>query len=115
VVLDIIGARYLARNLDALATNGRLSVIGMQGGTKAELDLGKLMAKRGTISSTSLRARPVSEKARIVAGVRREVWPLVEAGAIKPIVHAALPLAEAAEGQRQMEASEHLGKILLLP
>jgi putative PIG3 family NAD(P)H quinone oxidoreductase len=115
VVLDIIGARYLARNLDVLATNGRLSVIGMQGGTRAELDLGKLMAKRGTISSTSLRARPPAEKARIVSGVAREVWPLVEAGAVKPIVHAALPLAEAGEGQRVMEASEHLGKILLLP
>jgi putative PIG3 family NAD(P)H quinone oxidoreductase len=73
VVLDIIGAKYLARNLDVLATNGRLSVIGMQGGTRAELDLGKLMAKRGTISSTSLRARPPAEKARIVSGVAREV------------------------------------------
>jgi putative PIG3 family NAD(P)H quinone oxidoreductase len=115
VVLDIIGAKYLARNLDVLAFNGRLSIIGMQGGTRAELDLGGLMAKRGTISSTSLRARPATEKARIVSGVTREVWPLVEAGAVRPIVHAALPLAEAAEGQRVMEASEHLGKILLLP
>jgi putative PIG3 family NAD(P)H quinone oxidoreductase len=115
VVLDIIGAKYLARNLDVLATNGRLSIIGMQGGTRAELDLGGLMAKRGTISSTSLRARPLAEKARIVSGVRREVWPLVEAGAVRPIVHAALPLSDAAEGQRVMEASEHLGKILLLP
>ena len=115
VVLDIIGAKYLARNIEVLAPNGRLSVIGMQGGTRAELDLGKLMARRGSISSTSLRARPPAEKARIVAGVRREVWPLIEAGAVKPIVHAALPLAEAAEGQRMMEASEHLGKILLLP
>jgi putative PIG3 family NAD(P)H quinone oxidoreductase len=115
VVLDIIGAKYLARNVDVLATNGRLSIIGLQGGTRGELDLGKLMAKRGTISSTSLRARPLAEKARIVAGVAREVWPLVEAGAVKPIAHAALPLAEAAEGQRMMEASEHLGKILLLP
>jgi putative PIG3 family NAD(P)H quinone oxidoreductase len=115
VVLDIIGAKYLARNIEVLAPNGRLSVIGMQGGTRAELDLGRLMAKRGSISSTSLRARPPAEKARIVAGVRRAVWPLIEAGAVKPIVHAALPLAEAAEGQRMMEASEHLGKILLLP
>jgi putative PIG3 family NAD(P)H quinone oxidoreductase len=115
VVLDIIGAKYLARNIDVLAPNGRLSIIGMQGGTRAELDLAQLMAKRASVSSTSLRARPLAEKARIVSGVRREVWPLVEAGAIKPIVHAALPLADAGEGQRVMEASEHLGKILLLP
>jgi putative PIG3 family NAD(P)H quinone oxidoreductase len=115
VVLDIIGAKYLSRNIDVLAGNGRLSVIGMQGGTRAELDLGRLMAKRGTISSTSLRARPVAEKARIVAGVTREVWPLVEAGAIKPIVHDTFPLVEAGAAQRVMEASDHLGKILLLP
>ena len=115
VVLDIIGAKYLSRNIDVLAANGRLSVIGMQGGTRAELDLGRLMSKRGTISSTSLRARPVAEKARIVAGVTREVWPLVAAGAIRPIVHGAFPLAEARAAQRVMEASDHLGKILLLP
>jgi putative PIG3 family NAD(P)H quinone oxidoreductase len=115
VVLDIIGAKYLSRNIDVLASNGRLSVIGMQGGTKAELDLGKLMSKRGTISSTSLRARPHAEKARIVAGVLREVWPLVAAGAVKPIVYGTFPLAQAREAQRVMEASDNLGKILLLP
>jgi putative PIG3 family NAD(P)H quinone oxidoreductase len=114
VVLDIMGAKYLSRNIDVLASNGRLSVIGMQGGTRAELDLGKLMSKRGTISSTSLRARPLAEKARIVAGVIREVWPLVAAGAVKPIVHGTFPLAQAREAQRVMEASDHLGKILLL-
>jgi NADPH:quinone reductase-like Zn-dependent oxidoreductase len=115
VVLDIIGAKYLSRNIEVLASNGRVSVIGMQGGTRAELDLGLLMSKRGTISSNSLRARPVAEKARIVAGVLREVWPLVDAGAVKPIVHGTFPLAEAREAQRVMEASDHLGKILLLP
>ena len=115
VVLDIIGAKYLSRNIDVLASNGRLSVIGMQGGTRAELDLGRLMSKRGTISSTSLRARPLVEKARIVAGVLREVWPLIAAGAVKPIVHGTFPLAQAREAQRVMEASDHLGKILLLP
>ena len=115
VVLDIIGAKYLARNIEALAPNGRITVIGMQGGRTAELDLGLLMAKRGSVSSTSLRARPPADKARIVAAVRREVWPLVEAGAIKPIIHSTLPLAEAAEAHRLMESSDHLGKILLLP
>ena len=115
VVLDIVGAKYLARNIEVLAPNGRITVIGMQGGRKAELDLGLLMAKRGSVSSTSLRARPLADKARIVAGVRREVWPLVEARAVKPIVHTTLPLTEAAEAHRLMEASDHLGKILLLP
>jgi putative PIG3 family NAD(P)H quinone oxidoreductase len=114
VVLDIMGAKYLSRNIEALSPNGRITVIGMQGGRTAELDLGVLMAKRGSISSTSLRARPTAEKARIVAGVRREVWPLVEAGAIKPIVDTTVPLAEAAEAHRRMESSDHLGKIVLL-
>lgn len=113
VILDIVGAKYLSRNIEALAPNGRLSVIGMQGGRKAELDLGQLMAKRGSVSSTSLRARPVADKARIVAAVARDVWPLVEAGAIKPVVYATLPLADAAEAHRLMESSDHLGKILL--
>ena len=115
VVLDILGAKYLARNIDVLAPDGRITVIGLQGGRVAELDLAQLMAKRGSISSTSLRARPPADKARIVAGVRRQVWPLVEAGAVKPVIHTALPLAEAAEAHRLMESSGHVGKILLLP
>jgi putative PIG3 family NAD(P)H quinone oxidoreductase len=115
VVLDIVGAKYLARNIEVLAPNGRITVIGMQGGRTAELDLGLLMSKRGSVSSTSLRARPADDKARIVAGVRREVWPLVEAGAIKPIVHTTMPLAEAASAHDLLESSDHLGKILLLP
>ncbi|MEU4691934.1 NAD(P)H-quinone oxidoreductase [Actinoplanes sp. NPDC023714] len=113
VILDIVGAKYLSRNIEALAPNGRITVIGMQGGAKAELDLGALMAKRGRVSSTSLRARPVDDKARIVAGVRDQVWPLVAAGLIKPIIHSTFPMAEAAEAQRLMESSEHLGKIVL--
>jgi putative PIG3 family NAD(P)H quinone oxidoreductase len=115
VVLDIVGAKYLARNIEALAAGGRISVIGMQGGTKAELDLSRLMAKRGTIWSASLRARPPADKARVVAGVRREVWPLVEAGAVKPIIHTTFPMAAAAEAHRLLESSDHLGKIVLLP
>jgi putative PIG3 family NAD(P)H quinone oxidoreductase len=114
VILDIIGAKYLARNIAALAPNGRITVIGMQGGRHVELDLGLLMAKRGSLSSTSLRARPAADKARIVAGVRREVWPLVEAGAVKPIIHTTFPLADASVAHRLMEASDHLGKIVLL-
>ena len=115
VILDIVGAKYLARNIEALAPNGRITVIGMQGGRTAELDLSLLMAKRGTISSTSLRARPPADKARIVAGVRREVWPLVEARAVRPIVHTTFPMAEATQAHELMESSDHLGKIVLLP
>ncbi|GIM97844.1 NAD(P)H-quinone oxidoreductase [Paractinoplanes toevensis] len=115
VVLDIVGASYLSRNIEVLAPNGRITVIGFQGGRKAELDLTQLMSKRGSISSTSLRARPTADKARIVAGVRREVWPLVEAGAIRPIIDRTLPLSAAAEAHDLMESSDHLGKILLLP
>ncbi|HUN37751.1 MAG TPA: NAD(P)H-quinone oxidoreductase [Trebonia sp.] len=113
VILDIMGASYLSKNVDALAADGRLVIIGMQGGSRAELDLGKLMRKRGSILSTTLRARPAEQKASIVAAVRENVWPLVESGEIRPLVHEMLPLAEAAEAHRIMAASGHIGKILL--
>jgi putative PIG3 family NAD(P)H quinone oxidoreductase len=113
VILDIIGAAYLARNIDALAVDGRISNIGMQQGRKAELDIGALMAKRGTIMSTTLRARPASQKARIVAAVAEHVWPLVEAGMVRPVIDCELPMAEAAEAHRVMTASTHTGKIVL--
>ncbi|MEU9721055.1 NAD(P)H-quinone oxidoreductase [Streptomyces sp. NPDC047976] len=113
VILDIMGAKYLARNLDALAMNGRLAVIGLQGGVKAELDLRTLLAKRAAITATSLRARPLEEKAAIVAAVREHVWPLIEAGRVHPVVHAAYPIAEAAQAHRVLEASTHMGKLLL--
>lgn len=113
VILDLIGARYLERNIDALALNGRLVVIGMQGGVKAELNLGKLMAKRAAVIATSLRARPVEEKATIVAAVREHVWPLIAAGAVRPVVDRTIPLGSAPEAHRLMESSEHIGKILL--
>jgi putative PIG3 family NAD(P)H quinone oxidoreductase len=113
VILDVIGAKYLDRNIDALAVNGRLVVIGMQGGVKAELNLAKLMAKRAAIAATTLRARPLEEKAAIVASVREHVWPLVEAGVVQPVVDRVIPLADAAEAHRLMESSTHIGKILL--
>ena len=113
VILDIIGASYLARNIAALATDGRLVVIGMQGGRKAELDLGALMAKRASVTSTSLRARPSAEKAAIVRGVREQVWPLVESGAIRPVIFTSLPMTEAGQAHRLVESNEHLGKVLL--
>ena len=114
VILDIMGASYLSRNVDALATEGRLVVIGMQGGTKAELDLNVLLRKRAALVATNLRGRPVSEKATICAAVVEHVWPLVADGTIRPIVGRTLPLAEAAEGHRLMESGESTGKILLV-
>jgi putative PIG3 family NAD(P)H quinone oxidoreductase len=113
VVLDNMGAKYLARNLDVLAVNGRLVVIGLQGGRRAELDLGVLLAKRAAVLATSLRARPAAEKAAIVAGVRENVWPLVAAGAVRPVIHATLPLSRVAEAHRLVESSQHIGKVLL--
>ncbi|MEU4642293.1 NAD(P)H-quinone oxidoreductase [Micromonospora sp. NPDC023814] len=113
VILDIMGAAYLPRNVAALATDGRLVVIGMQGGRKGELDLGALLAKRGTVAATALRSRPPEQKAEIVRGVRQQVWPLVEAGTVRPIVDRRLPITEAAQAHRLVESSDHVGKVLL--
>jgi putative PIG3 family NAD(P)H quinone oxidoreductase len=113
VILDLIGAKYLARNVDTLAVNGRLVVIGMQGGMQAELNLGTLLSKRAAIIATTLRARPPGEKAAIVAAVREHVWPLIEAGAVRPVIDRTLPITEAAEAHRVMEASTHVGKVLM--
>jgi len=113
VILDIIGAGYLAKNLAALAPDGRIANIGLQQGRRAELDLSALMAKRGTITSTTLRARPAAQKAAIVAAVTAEVWPLVDAGALRPVVDRELPMAQVAEAHRLADASGHTGKIVL--
>ncbi len=113
VILDNMGAKYLGRNLDALAVNGRLVVIGMQGGTRGELDLAQLMGKRAAVLSTSLRTRPVEEKAAIVASVVANVWPEIDAGRVRPVVDRVLPMTEAAEAHRVVEAGEHVGKVLL--
>lgn len=113
VVLDLMGAKYLPRNVDLLATSGRLVVIGLMGGRKGELDLGTLLSKRAAVIATSLRARPAGEKAAIVAAVREHVWPLIEAGAVRPIVQGTHPLERAADAHRELEASGHIGKILL--
>lgn len=113
VILDVIGARYLERNLDVLATGGRLVVIGFQGGRRAEIDLGVLWRKRAALISAGLRARPVEEKATIVAAVREHVWPLLESGAVRPVVDRVLPIEQAPEAHRVLEASEHVGKVVL--
>jgi putative PIG3 family NAD(P)H quinone oxidoreductase len=114
VVLDNMGASYLARNVDVLADEGRLVVIGMQGGIKAELDLNILMRKRGAVISTSLRGRPVGEKATICAAVAEHVWPLVTDGTIRPIIERTMPLADAAGAHALMESGAHTGKIVLV-
>ncbi|BCL14737.1 NAD(P)H-quinone oxidoreductase [Micromonospora sagamiensis] len=114
VILDIMGAAYLGRNVAALATGGRLVVIGMQGGRKAELDLGTLLAKRASVTATALRSRPPAEKAAIVQGVREQVWPLVESGRIRPVVDRRMPMSDAAGAHRLVESSDHLGKVLLV-
>jgi NADPH2:quinone reductase len=113
VILDNMGAKYLARNVDALAPDGRLVVIGMQGGIKAELNLSTLLTKRGAVHAMSLRHRPAEQKAAIVAGVRAEIWPAFESGAVRPVVDRVLPLREAAEGHRLVESLGHVGKVLL--
>ncbi|MFD8296441.1 NAD(P)H-quinone oxidoreductase [Streptomyces bauhiniae] len=114
VILDNMGAKYLGRNVETLAVNGRLMIIGMQGGTKGELNIGLLLGKRGAVSATSLRARPLSEKAAIVAAVREHVWPLIASGVVRPVVDREVPMTDAAEGHRVVEGSGHIGKVLLV-
>jgi len=113
VILDILGAKYLARNVAALNPDGRLVVIGLQGGTKAELDLAALLGKRGSVAATSLRYRPAEQKAEIVREVRANVWPLVETGAVRPVVDRVLGLDDVAEAHRVVAAGEHVGKVVL--
>jgi putative PIG3 family NAD(P)H quinone oxidoreductase len=115
VILDNMGAKYLSRNVSALAVNGRLVIVGLQGGVKAELDIGMLLRKSAAVIATSLRGRPPAEKAAIVAAVREHVWPLVEHGQVKPIVHGTFPLARAADAHRELEAGRNIGKVLLTP
>ncbi len=113
VILDIMGAKYLDRNVKALATNGRLAIIGMQGGVKGELNIATLLGKRAAITATSLRGRPVAEKAAIVAAVREHVWPLIAGGHVRPVVDRELPMSEAAAAHRVLEESGNIGKVLL--
>jgi len=114
VILDNMGAKYLDRNVRALAVNGRLAIIGMQGGLKGELNIAALLGKRGAISATSLRARPLTEKTAIVAAVREHVWPLLAGGHIHPVVDHEIPMPDAAAAHRVVEDSGHVGKVLLV-
>lgn len=113
VLLDNMGAKYLARNLDALAVDGRLMIIGLQGGTKAEINLGAMLPRRLSVHATTLRGRPADQKARVVAGTRAELWPAVEDGRIRPVIDRVLPLDEVAGAHRSVEESSHVGKVVL--
>ncbi|HWU58584.1 MAG TPA: NAD(P)H-quinone oxidoreductase [Microbacteriaceae bacterium] len=113
VVLDMVGGDYIARDVRALAIDGKIMVIANRSGAASEFDVGRLMAKRGRIWGTTLRARPIEERAHILAQLREHVWPLIESGRVRPIVDSIFPLSEAPDAHRRMESSEHIGKILL--
>jgi putative PIG3 family NAD(P)H quinone oxidoreductase len=114
VVLDMVGGSYLQRNVDVLAPEGRLVMIGRQGGARSDLDVMPILRKRLTLTGSTLRGRTVAEKGAIAAAVHREVWPLVEAGTVKVVVHETFPLARAADAHRTMESSTHIGKLVLV-
>jgi putative PIG3 family NAD(P)H quinone oxidoreductase len=113
VILDNMGASYLGRNVDALQQDGRLVIIGMQGGVKGELNVGALLGKRASVFAAGLRFRPLDQKAAIVADVRERLWPLVAEGAVKPVIGQVVPMAEAASAHRALEEGSVFGKILL--
>ncbi|KUH85846.1 MULTISPECIES: NAD(P)H-quinone oxidoreductase [unclassified Mycobacterium] len=116
VILDIMGAAYLDRNIDALGPDGRLVVIGMQGGVKAELNIGKLLGKRAGVIATALRSRPVDgrgSKSDVVAEVVANVWPMVESGQVRPIIGAEYPVHEAGAAHELLQSGEVSGKVLL--
>lgn len=113
VILDMVGGDYLPREIDCLADDGRIGLIAVQGGTRAELDLGALLRRRLSVSGSTLRPRSVAFKAAIANHLRTTVWPLIEAGKIKPVIYQTFPLEKANEAHALMEASTHVGKIML--
>ena len=113
VILDIMGGAYLGRNIDALAADGRLVVIGLQGGGAAELNLGTLLTKRAALHATTLRGRPPQQKAAICAAVAEGLWPLVDSGAVRPIIDSVFAMDRAADAHRRVDSSQHVGKVVL--
>jgi NADPH:quinone reductase len=113
VILDMVGGPYVAKNIECLATDGRLVYIAFLQGARVEVNLAQIMMKRLTLTGSTLRARSASEKGRLARELRREVWPLLESGAVRPIVHATFPLEQAAEAHRVLEAGAHVGKVVL--
>ncbi len=114
VILDVMGAAYLEPNVASLAVDGRLVVIGLQGGRKGTLDLNRLLSKRATVTATSLRFRPTTQKAAICAAVAERVWPLISSGAIRPAPETRFALDEVAQAHRQLESGDNIGKVLLV-
>ena len=113
VILDMIGGDYLPRNLKSLAVEGRIVQIALQGGPRVEMNLLPIMLKRLTLTGSTLRPRTVAQKAMIAHSLREKVWPLLESGKVRPIIHATFPLAQASDAHRMMESSQHIGKIVL--
>jgi len=114
LILDMVGGDYVARNIETLATDGRLVQIGLLGSYKAQVNLIALMQRRATLTGSTLRARSVAEKGAIAAALRQRVWPLLESGTVTPVIHATFPLRSAAEAHRVMDSSEHIGKLVLV-
>ena len=115
VILDMVGGAYLQRNIDSLALEGRLVIIALMEGGRAEVNLAALMSRRLTITGSTLRARRVDQKAAVARAVREQVWPHIASGELRPMIHGTYPLADAAEAHRVMQSSRHIGKLLLIP
>jgi NADPH:quinone reductase-like Zn-dependent oxidoreductase len=113
ITLDMVAGSYAERNIDCAALEGRIVVISLLGGARAEINIGKILMKRLTLTGSTLRARTVAQKAAVAAGVLQNVWPLLRAGRARPVIHATFPLAQASEAHRLMESSNHIGKIVL--
>jgi NADPH:quinone reductase len=113
VVLDMVAGDYVAREVKCLANDGRLAIIAVQGGTKSEIDTGIVLRKRLAITGSTLRARSIDYKGQLASALREKVWPLLEAGRIKPVIHQVFPATQAAQAHALMESSTHVGKIVL--
>jgi NADPH:quinone reductase len=113
VILDIVAGPYVARNMDAAAVEGRIVCISLLGGSRAEINMNKILMKRLTLTGSTLRSRTVAQKAEVAAGVSQHVWPILRSGRARPVIHATFPLAAASEAHRLMESSQHIGKIVL--
>ena len=113
VILDMVAGSYVARNLEIAAVEGRIVVISLLGGSKAEVNMGVILTKRVTLTGSTLRSRSVAQKTEVAGAVLKNIWPLLAAGRVRPVIHATFPLAQAAEAHRLMETSNHIGKIVL--
>jgi NADPH:quinone reductase len=113
VILDMVAGAYVAREVESLAEDGRLVIIAVQGGVKCEFNAGMVLRKRLVVTGSTLRPRPVAFKAAIAQSLKAKVWPLLESGVIKPVIHSTFPAADAAKAHELMESNQHIGKIVL--